>query len=102
MKATNCYDGVLLRSTIAFGNYLARKHLKQYNKYRYDPVGTFREIKSVIDAKEFENYQLIGVIKDLNHKKMTSLLKIKELTHQLKKGKMKFHILENKFQTNID
>ena len=101
MKATNCYDGVLLRSTIAFGNYLARKHLKQYNKYRYDPVGTFREIKSVIDAKEFENYQLIGVIKDLNHKKMTSLLKIKELTHQLKKGKMKFHILENKFQKFI-
>ena len=32
---------------------------------------------------------------------MTSLLKIKELTHQLKKGKMKFHILENKFQKFI-
>lgn len=100
-KVTNCYDGVLLRATIAFGNYLARKHLKQYNKYRYDPVGTFREIKSVIDAKEFENYQLIGVIKDLNHKKAKSLLKIKELVHQLKKGKIKFQVLETKFQKYI-
>ena len=100
-KVTNCYDGVLLRMTIALGNYLARRHLKQYNKYRYDPVGTFREIKSVIDAKEFENYQLIGVIKDLNHKKAKSLLKIKELVHQLKKGKIKFQILETKFQKYI-
>ena len=100
-KVTNCYDGVLLRSTIAFGNYLARKHLKQYSKYRYDPVEAFKEIKAVIDSKEFENYQLIGVVKDLNHKKATSLLKIKELTHQLKKGKIKFQILENKFQKYI-
>ena len=100
-KVTNCYDGVLLRMTIAFGNYLARKHLKQYHKYRYDPIGTFKEIKSVIDAKEFENYQLIGVIKDLNHKKAKSLLKIKELVHQLKKGKIKFQILETKFQKYI-
>ena len=101
-KVTTCYDGVLLRATIAFGNYLARKHLKPYNKYRYDPIGTFRDMKSVIDAKEFENYQLIGVIKDLNHKKATSLLKIKELIHQLKKGKIKFQIMENKFQKFID
>ena len=100
-KVTNCYDGVLLRATIAFGNYLARKHLKQYGKYRYDPVEAFKEIKAVIDSKEFENYQLIGVVKDLNHKKANSLLKIKELTHQLKKGKIKFQILETKFQKFI-
>ena len=75
--------------------------MKQYHKYRYDPIGTFKEIKSVIDAKEFENYQLIGVIKDLNHKKAKSLLKIKELVHQLKKGKIKFQILETKFQKYI-
>ena len=100
-KVTNCYDGVLLRATIAFGNYLARRHLKQYNKYRYDPVAAFQEIKAEIDAKEFENYQLIGVIKDLNHKNANSLLKIKDLTHQLKKGKIKFHILENKFKKYI-
>ena len=97
-KVTKCYDGVLLRATITFGNYLARKHLKQYNKYRYDPVAAYQEIKSVIDSKEFENYQLIGVIKDLNHKKATSMLKIKELTHQLKKEKIKFQTLEYKFQ----
>ena len=100
-KVTTCYDSVLLRATIAFGNYLARKHLKQYKKYRYDPVTTFKEIKSVIDTKEFENYQLIGVIKDLNHKKSNSLLKIKELVHQLKKGKIKFQDLETKFQKYV-
>ena len=100
-KVTTCYDGVLLRATIAFGNYLARKHLKQYKKYRYDPSTTFKEIKSVIDTKEFENYQLIGVIKDLNHKKANSILKIKELVHQLKKGKIKFQVLETKFQKYI-
>ena len=100
-KVTNCYDGVLLRTTITFGNYLARKHLNQYKKYRYDPVGAFREIKSVIDAKEFENYQLVEVVKNLNHKINTSQLKIKELTHQLKKGRIKFKILENKFQKYI-
>ena len=100
-KVTTCYDSVLLRATIAFGNYLARKHLKQYKKYRYDPITTFKEIKSVIDTKEFENYQLIGVIKDLNHKKANSLLKIKELVHQLKKGRIKFQVLETKFQKYI-
>ena len=100
-NVTNCYDGVLLRNTITFGNYLARKHLKQFSKYRYDPVATFKEIKAVIDSKEFENYQLVGVIKDLNHKKANSLLKIKELVHQLKKGKMKFESLKNKFQKYI-
>ena len=100
-KVTNCYDGVLLRTTIVFGNYLARRHLKQYNKYRYDPVAAFKEIKAEIDAKEFENYQLIGVIKDLNHKNANSLLKIKDLTHQLKKAKIKFQILETKFKKYI-
>ena len=99
--ATQCHDGVLLRTTIAFGNYLARRHLKHINKYRYDPVGTFREIKSVIDAKEFENYQLTGVIKNLNQKKINSILKIKELEHQVQKAKIKFQGLLTKFEKYI-
>ena len=100
-NVTKCYDGLLLRTTIVFGNYLARKHLKQKNKYRYDPVGTFREIKSAIDAKEFENYQLSGVIKNLNQKKINSHLKIKELEHQVQKAKIKYQVLLTKFQKYI-
>ena len=100
-SVTTCHDGVLLRTTIAFGNYLARRHLKHPGKYRYDPVGTFREIKSVIDAKEFENYQLQGVIKNLNQKKINSYLKIKELEHQVQKAKIKFQGLLTKFEKYI-
>ena len=100
-NVTNCYDGVLLRTTIVYGNYLARRHLKQKDKYRYDPVGTFREIKSSIDAKEFENYQLKGVIKNLNQKKINSHLKIKELEHQVQKAKIKFQGLLTKFEKYI-
>ena len=100
-SVTTCHDGVLLRTTIAFGNYLARRHLKHPNKYRYDPVGTFREIKSAIDAKEFENYQLQGVIKNLTQKKMDSYLKIKELEHQVQKAKIKFQGLLTKFEKYI-
>ena len=98
---TNCYDGVLLRTTITYGNYLGRRHLKQKDKYRYDPVGTFREIKSAIDTKEFENYQLKGVIKNLNQKKINSYLKIKELEHQVQKAKIKFQGLLTKFEKYI-
>ena len=97
-----CYDGVLLRETIVFGNYLVRRHLKQkINKYRYDPVGAFREIKSAIDAKEFENYQLSGVIKNLKQKNINSYLKIKELEHQVQKAKIKFQSLLTKFEKYI-
>ena len=101
-NVTDCYDGVLLRATIVFGNYLVRRHLKQkISKYRYDPVGAFREIKSAIDAKEFENYQLSGVIKNLNQKKINSYLKIKELEHQVQKAKIKFQSLLTKFEKYI-
>jgi len=100
-SVTTCHDGVLLRTTIAFGNYLARRHLKHPGKYRYDPVGTFREIKSVIDAKEFQNYQLQGVIKNLNEKKTNSYLKIKELEYQLQKAKIKFQGQLTKFEKYI-
>ena len=100
-NVTKCYDGVLLRATIVFGNYLVRRHLKQKNKYRYDPVGAFREVKSAIDAKEFENYQLSGVIKNLNQKKINSHLKIKELEHQVQKAKIKFQSLLTKFEKYI-
>ena len=101
-KVKECYDGVLLRATIVFGNYLVRRHLKQkISKYRYDPVGAFREIKSAIDAKEFENYQLSGVIKNLNQKKINSYLKIKELEHQVQKAKIKFQSLLTKFEKYI-
>ena len=100
-SVTTCHDGVLLRTTIAFGNYLARRHLKHPGKYRYDPVGTFREIKSVIDAKEFENYQLDGMIKNLEQKKTDSYLKIKELEHQVQKAKIKFQGLLTKFEKYI-
>ena len=100
-NVSKCYDGNLLRTTIVFGNYLGRKHLKQKNKYRYDPVGTFREIKSVIDDIEFENYQLSGIIKNLNQKKINSHLKIKELEHQVQKAKIKYQVLLTKFQKYI-
>jgi len=63
--------------------------LKYYNKNKYD------------NTKEFENYQLIGVIKDLSHKKAKSFLIIKEHIHYLKKGKIEFQVLETKFQKYI-
>ena len=94
----NCYSGIQLRNTIAFSNYLARRHLKQSQSFRYDPSVTFREIKNLIDKKEFQNSQLTGIIKNLTKKNSDSELKIYELKHQLQIAKIKFETPLKKIQ----
>ena len=97
-SVTNCYTGVQLRNTIVLSNYLARKYLKQNKSLRYDPSSTFRDIKSLIDRKEFQNCQLDGIIKNLIQKNSDSELKIYELKHQLQISKIKFETPLKKIQ----
>ena len=99
-KVSDCYDGILLRITIVFANYLARKYLS-HNKnknYRYDPVSSFRDIKSLIDNKNFENYRLKGVIEDLKKKKSDLKMKKRDIENLLKKSKMKYYDLLRKLE----
>lgn len=99
-KVSECYDGILLRITIVFANYLARKYLS-HNKnknYRYDPVSSFRDIKSLIDNKNFENYRLKGVIEDLKKKKSDLKMKKRDIENLLKKSKMKYYDLLRKLE----
>ena len=99
-KVSDCYDGILLRITIVFANYLARKYLS-HNKnknYRYDPVSSFRDIKSLVDNKNFENYRLKGVIEDLKKKKSDLKVKKRDIENLLKKSKMKYYDLLRKLE----
>ena len=99
-KVSESYDGILLRITIVFANYLARKYLS-HNKnknYRYDPVSSFRDIKSLVDNKNFENYRLKGVIEDLKKKKSDLKMKKRDIENLLKKSKMKYNDLLRKLE----
>ena len=62
-KVTNSIEGKLLRNTIVFGNYLARKYLGQNEKnekYRYNTVETFKNIKLYFDKIKIKNFTSKG------------------------------------------
>ena len=69
-KASNCIEGKLLRNTIVFGNYLARKYLdkSKYDDYRYNPVKTFKDLKLFFDKINIKNYSLKNQYINLKHK----------------------------------
>ena len=99
-KATDCIDGKLLRITIVFANYLARKYLSQNKnkKYRYDPVNSLRDLKSLIDNIKFDNYRLKGMIINLRQKQLDIKIKHKNLENLQKKRKMEYHELLKKLE----
>ena len=70
-KASKSLEGQLLRNTIVFGNYLARKYLEINNKkenYRYNPVKTFQNIKLFFDNIKNKNLSLKGKYTNLRLK----------------------------------
>ena len=69
-KASECNEGKLLRNTIVFGNYLARKYLNKnkYDNYRYNPIKTFKDLKSFFDKINIKNYSLKNQFINLKHK----------------------------------
>ena len=98
-KASDCYDGKILRITIVFANYLARKYLTHNNKsYRYDPLLSFRDIKTLIDNKKFENYRLRVLIQNLKKKQTDLKMKRRELENIFKKAKKKYDELFSRLE----
>ena len=99
-KPSECNDGRLLRNTVVFANYLSRKYLS-HNKnksYRYDPVASFKDIKSLIDNLKFDNHRLKGIILNLKHKQSDLNIRRKDLENLIKKGKIKYKELLQKFE----
>ena len=70
-NASKSTEGKLLRNTIVFGNYLARKYLIQNNKddnYRYNPIETFKNIKIYYDKIKIKNFGLKRKISNLQRR----------------------------------
>ena len=100
-KSTECIDGKLLRITIVFANYLSRKYLSKNKnkKYRYAPVNTFRDLKSLIDNIKSDNYRLKGIIINLKQKQSDLKMKSKNLENLQNKRKMEYYELLKKLET---
>lgn len=58
-KASKSKEGNLLRITIVFANYLARKYLTKNKEYmRYNPVEAIKNIKLLLDKIKIQNFSL--------------------------------------------
>lgn len=91
-KASDCNDGKLLRNSIIFANYLLRKYLSKNKKkiYRYEPVKTFRELKSYVDNFNDENNILKALIINLKQKQSDLKYKRKNLEKMITKSKIEY------------
>ena len=82
-KVSQSIESKLLRNTINFGNYLARIYLeKNYpnENFRYNPVKTFKYLKTFYDKNKINNYSL-------KRRLQTLLENLKELKYKKKKLK---------------
>ena len=90
-NASKSTEGKLLRNTIVFGNYLARKYLIQNNKddnYRYNPIETFKNIKIYYDKIKIKNFGLKRKISNLQRRLEELLSKRKNLEKSIHSRKI--------------
>ena len=74
----------LLRETIAYSNMMVRLYMKDKINLRYEPVRTFKELKSLMERKEEEIFRLKEKIKDLEFKNNQLELNNKKLNSSIK------------------
>ena len=60
----NAFGDQVLRETIAYSNMMARVYLKNKSCFKYDPLNTFIELKSLMDEKEQKIIKLSDKKKD--------------------------------------
>lgn len=74
----------LLRETIAYSNMMLRVFMKEKVNLRYDPVNTFKDIKTLLETKEEKNRKLTQDIKILETKVTQLEFENKKLINQIK------------------
>ena len=70
-----------LKETIAYSNMITRIYLKNKNTLRYDPLNTFKELKSIMEEKEQKICKLSDNVKDFEIKLNTMELENKKLNN---------------------
>ena len=70
-----------LKETIAYSNMITRIYLKNKNSLRYDPLNTFKELKSIMEEKEQKISKLSDNVKDFEIKYNTMELENKKLNN---------------------
>ena len=97
-KASKSLEGKLLRNTIVFGNYLARKYLELNNKNendRFNPLKIFQNIKLFYDKLKNKNQSLKGKYTNLR-------VKLENLYSERKNLEKDFYETELKYKKIID
>ena len=91
----------LLRETIAYSNMMVRLYMKDKINLRYEPVRTFKELKSLMERKEEEIFRLKEKIKDLEFKNNQLELNNKKLNSSIKHIQLQMNFnLRNKRMFN--
>ena len=70
-----------LKETIAYSNMITRIYLKNKNTLRYDPLNTFKELKSIMEEKEQRICKLSDNVKDFEIKLNNMELENKKLNN---------------------
>ena len=92
---------ILLRETIAYSNMMVRLYMKDKINLRYEPVRTFKELKSLMERKEEEIFRLKEKIKDLEFKNNQLELNNKKLNSSIKHIQLQMNFnLRNKRMFN--
>ena len=100
-KASKSMESKLLRNTINFGNYLARKYLEQNHKninFRYNPVKTFKYLKLFNDKIKIKNFSLKRRFQNLQEKLEELESEEKDLKSILNERKLKYFAYLDKLE----
>lgn len=82
-SANSSRNDQALKETIAYSNMIIRIYLKNRNSLRYDPLNTFKELKSIMEEKEQKIIKLSDKVKDFEIKLNTMELENKKLNNLL-------------------
>ena len=82
-SANSSINDQALKETIAYSNMIIRIYLKNKNFLRYDPLNTFKELKSIMEEKEQKIIKLSDKVKDFEIKLNTMELENKKLNNLL-------------------
>ena len=94
-KVSKCNEGVLLRNTITFGNYLSRKYLNsnKNENYRYNPLKAYKDFKIYFDKINIKNFSLKRKLNYLKNQ-LDALKKEKIIMENiLNKWEIKYNVL---------
>ena len=88
----------LLRETIAYSNMILRNYLKNRVNLRFDPVNTFKELKSIMEEKEDKIKNLSDLVKKYEFELNNQDNKNKKLSNIIKHIKnINFNKINNKY-----